>query len=383
MSKEDGDARSISCTQCDWMMEVPPETPEELIRNDCPNCFSPINFNGQIEKTDGLGFDFLPPEIELEEIGLLEYGVNPKVSDLDKKTISGFVNRWSPMILIVQVMADMMKSNVELYGEEVLGRFTETSISYRKALRQIEIRHKIPRGSRLSDGFPDGDEKSIRRFARTYMGADPSKGSFTEGSGLGQEMGLVTLHYEKDGDDESLKLKLTEIGSEALKIKLHREPSLEIESHKAAGAGEVTLPRWMEEKDISRIFQIIEARSNAEYLWIKFLLQRIDASVRGLTISDLVGTEIERELTEGKIKRWFERGSDIDMVTNMNNENVSREEMEKRLEKKIIATIPGTLSRMKELSLIFQFKRARQTFYKATKSGRKWVANWDRDSRIE
>jgi len=67
----------------------------------------------------------------------------------------------------------------------------------------------------------------------------------------------------------------------------------------------------------------------------------------------------------------------------MNNENVSREEMEKRLEKKIIATIPGTLSRMKELSLIFQFKRARQTFYKATKSGRKWVANWDRDSRIE
>jgi DNA-binding PadR family transcriptional regulator len=31
---------------------------------------------------------------------------------------------------------------------------------------------------------------------------------------------------------------------------------------------------------------------------------------------------------------------------------------------------------MKELSLIFKFKRARKSYYKSTKSGKEWVRRW-------
>ena len=85
----------------------------------------------------------------------------------------------------------------------VLDRINETSVSYRRALQQIEDEHDVRRGARLSDGFPEDDEKSIRRFSRTYMGADPSKGTFTEGAGLGQQLGLVELEYSQEGESRS------------------------------------------------------------------------------------------------------------------------------------------------------------------------------------
>ena len=372
-------SRKKICGKCDWSMEVPAGTPEEILRNDCPKCSSPIFFEDQMEDLGSDFFDFLP-QLKDEEIAGLELTEDREVStisELDRKTISGFVNRWSPMILGAQILAEMMASGVELKGEDVIDKFTDTGTSYRRALREIEDRHGIPRGSRLSDGYPEQDEKAIRRFARTYMGADPTKGTFTEGSGIGQEMGLVALDYAQNNGEEVVTLKLTEVGSEALKIRLYRDPELETETHKAAGAGSVVLPRWLDEGGINRIFEIIRSRSNAEYLWIKFLLQQINSSIRGLTIADLVSREIEREMSEGQTKRWFRRGADVDIFTSMSKENASIEEIEVELEKKIISTITGTLGRMKELSLIFQFKRARQTFYKVTKSGRNWVSRWD------
>ena len=363
-------------------MEVPPGTDEMILRYDCgaPGCSSTIYFEDQKELIGSDFFDFLPPVInddEIRDLNLVEDREVGTISELDKKTISGFVNRWSPMILSAQILAEMMSSGVELKGENVVDKFTNTGTSYRKALKKIEDRYQIPRGSRLSDGYPESDEKAIRRFARTYMGADPTKGTFTEGSGISQEMGLVRLDYEQINGEETVTMKLTEVGKEALKIKLYRDPELETETHNAAGAGSVVLPRWLDEPGIRRIFEIIRSRSNAEYLWIKFLLQQINSSIRGLTIADMVSKEIEREMTEGQIKRWFRRGAYIDITTSMSKENASNEEIEIELEKKILSTIPGTLSRMKELSLIFQFKRARQTFYKVTKSGRNWVSRWD------
>ncbi|SVD32763.1 uncharacterized protein METZ01_LOCUS385617, partial [marine metagenome] len=91
---------------------------------------------------------------------------------------------------------------------------------------------------------------------------------------------------------------------------------------------------------------------------------------------DLTNREIERELREGQDRRWFGRGSDVPLVTVMRSENASEEEIQERLYAKISATIGGTLSRMKELSLIFKFKRARKSYYKSTKSGKEWVRRW-------
>ena len=57
----------------------------------------------------------------------------------------------------------------------------------------------------------------------------------------------MALDYAQNNGEEVVTLKLTEVGSEALKIRLYRDPELETETHKAAGAGSVVLPRWLDE----------------------------------------------------------------------------------------------------------------------------------------
>mgnify|MGYP001185796399 CR=1 FL=1 len=383
----------LSCTNCGWSMHLPVGTPVSVLRSDCAECQAGVTIeqtashgvvirdsavapSGPSEEDSEIGFDFLPPSMGEQDIEVLDYAETPESTELQTKTISGFVNRITPIVLATQVIASMMRSGVSMGGEEVLDRINKTSVSYRRALQHIEDKHGVGRGSRLSDGFPDDDEKSIRRFSRTYMGADPSKGTFTEGAGLGQQLGLVDLEYSQEGDSESVNIRLTEAGKKALSIKLHREPVLEEEEHKAAGAGQVSLPRWLSKDDVERVVNIIESRSNAEYLWIRFILEQIDAVAMGLTSEDLTNREIERELREGQDRRWFDRGSDVPIVTVMRSEDASEEEIQERLYAKISATIGGTLSRMKELSLIFKFKRARKSYYKSTKSGKEWVRRW-------
>ena len=61
-------ARKKVCSNCDWSMEVPHGTPEEILRKDCPECSSPIFFEDQIEEPGSDFFDFLPPLISDEEI---------------------------------------------------------------------------------------------------------------------------------------------------------------------------------------------------------------------------------------------------------------------------------------------------------------------------
>ncbi len=383
----------LSCANCGWSMHLPVGTPVSVLRSDCPECQAGVTIeqtaslgaairdsavapSGPLEEDSEIGFDFLPPSIGKQEIEVLDYAETPESTELQTKTISGFVNRITPIVLASQVIASMMRSGVSMGGEEVLDRINETSVSYRRALQQIEDEYDVRRGARLSDGFPEDDEKSIRRFSRTYMGADPSKGTFTEGAGLGQQLGLVELEYSQEGESESVDIRLTEAGKKTLSIELYREPVLEKEEHKAAGAGQVSLPRWLSKDDVERVVNIIETRSNAEYLWIRFLLEQIDAVAMGLTSEDLTNREIERELREGQDRRWFGRGSDVPLVTVMRSENASEEEIQERLYAKISATIGGTLSRMKELSLIFKFKRARKNYYKSTKSGKEWVRRW-------
>ena len=131
-------ARKKVCGKCDWSMEIPDGTPEEDSQNDCPKCSSPIFFEDQIEDFGSDFFDFLP-QLKDEEIADLELAEDREVStisELDRKTISGFVNRWSPMILGAQILAEMMASGVELKGEDVIDKFTDTGTSYRRALRR-------------------------------------------------------------------------------------------------------------------------------------------------------------------------------------------------------------------------------------------------------
>ena len=390
----------LFCPSCDWAIPLPDGTPTSALRSDCPECdgdaqvrqadrSAPTVYHEIMQGSmDAIGdptaFDFLPGRMSTEAIANLDYAESPdKVQDM--KTISGFVNRITPVILAAQVLAEMMEAGTSLEGELVVGKFADTSVSYRKALRRIEDENDLSRGMRLSDGFPEDEEKSIRRFTKAYIGADTS-GDIADGSGLTQQLGLIALEYgteegEETGDSDTVSVRLTEAAKGTLPIKIFSHPEIDSEKHRAAGAGQVTLPRWLSRDDVGAILSLIQERSNAEHRWMRELLNWINASYEGRTTSELIDLEIEREMSAGTAKRWFNRGSNTPLVEEMGARGASDEEITEKLSKKIYSTMSGTLARMKELSLIFQFRRGRRSYYKSTKSGNTWVKRWDKDDR--
>ncbi len=365
---------------------VPPGTPVSLLRSDCPNCEGqailetpPVQKEAleAPEEASQVTFEFLPPPMDESTIEGLVYARPPVGDDGEKKkAFSGYVNRITPVILASQIIADMMNREIDLDQESVIESFNSVSTEYRKNLQKAEEAHNIPRGMRLSDGFPKDSEKAIKRFSRTYIGADPEKGTFSPGDGLSQRLGLISL--EHDTGEEAVRVRLTEVGKETLKIKLQRDIEVSTEKHRAAGIkGEISLPKWMSNNDVERLLRVIENRSNGEYLWIRYLLEQIDSSISGLTADALVQSEVEREITETERKRWFDRGSDTPIVQERQSRGIDEDSICIDLDSKISSTIVGTLSRMKEMSLIFQFKKARKTYYKSTALGKQWVHRWD------
>jgi len=382
MKNDSSIKRKLYCNKCNWECTLPINFDIKLINKICLECDSEAIIKNINKEANLSEFDFLSKIVDIDnKRETLDLIKNPNILKLDEKPISGFVNRWSPLIFIPRIIYEMMEKGRELNAKDVLEEFITKSLDYREFLKKIEKENNIPRGFRLSDGFPTEEKKSIKRFSRTYLGADPSKELFSERAGLSQEMGFITLNYSIENEQELVKLGLTEVGFEALKINLHYTTSLEVTIHKPVGASEVKLPKWFDKNDISRIFQILQSRSKSEYAWIQFLLKQMAASVRGLTVADIVNKEIEREMTEGQTNRWFERGSNTPLISKMEDDDMDREDIEEILEKKILSTITGTLGRMKELSLIFNFKRARQTFYKATPQGKDWAKKWDSEDR--
>ena len=64
---------------------------------------------------------------------------------------------------------------------------------------------------RLSDGFPQDSEKSVRRFSRTYLGADSKKRAF-EGGGLAQTLGLISVQLQEEDGQETIVVRNTDTG---------------------------------------------------------------------------------------------------------------------------------------------------------------------------
>ena len=282
----------LHCSSCGWSLLVPDGTPVSALRGDCPECNGLAQVRAPVtaEFMQGshdlpstpAGFDFLPSNKSREVIEDLDYAESPDPAE-DLRTISGFVNRITPVILATQVLAEMMEQGISLDGGSVADRFANTSVSYRKVLRGIEDSNGLGRGMRLSDGFPEDDEKSIRRFTKAYLGAD-SSGDITEGSGLTQKLGLVALEYKEEGPPDTVSVRLTEASKSTLDIQIFQDPELETEKHRAAGAGQVTLPRWLSKDDVGIILKLIQERSNAEHGWMRELLNWINASHEGRTL---------------------------------------------------------------------------------------------------
>ena len=69
-------------------------------------------------------------------------------------------------------------------------------------------------------------------------------------------------------------------------------PEIDSEKHRAAGKGQVTLPRWLSKNDVSVILSLIQERSNAEQKWMHDLLGWINTSYEGRTTSELIDLNI-------------------------------------------------------------------------------------------
>ena len=373
----------LTCEHCAWEMKVPPGTPIALLRNDCPECGNEVTmYSNPNEKEvsedfdrDTIGFDFLPPPFEKEDFESLEFVDPPEQGKGTSKPWTGFANRITPVILASQISADMERSGIPV-DERLIDRFSEIGKKYRKSLLAAEDEHGISRGMRLSDGFPQDSEKSVRRFSRTYLGADSKKRAFEEG-GLAQTLGLISVQLQEEDGLETIVVRNTDTGKAALTIPLHRNLRVVKETHKSGLAGDITIPKWVSDAGVDRILMIIEGRSNGEYLWIKFLLAQINSQIQGLDIEGMVDREIRRELADGSLRRWFERNKDVPIVEDLRKSGASEDEISEALEDKIKSTITGTLGRMKEMALIFQFKKARKTYYKTTKRGREWAMKMD------
>ena len=378
-----GAEQTLICEECAWMVTVPAGVPPSLLRNDCPECGKGVSLAPKAEKDEmsqqseqiHVSFDFLPPPFDDEDIDRLDI-VDPLEQDKGRhRPWTGFANRITPVILASQICADMERSGINV-DENLIDRFSEIGKKYRKALRAAEDMQDISRGMRLSDGFPEESAKSVRRFSRTYLGADSNKRAFEEG-GLAQTLGLISVELHQTDDEDTIVVRTTDTGERALKIPLHRHLEVTKEKHNAALAGDVSIPKWVPDSGVAKILTIIESRSNGEYLWIKFLLVQVNSQIQGLDVEGMIERETEREIKDGSLRRWFERGKDVPIVDDYRKRGASDEEILDALGDKIKSTITGTLGRMKEMALIFQFKKARKTYYKTTKLGRDWAVKMD------
>ena len=270
----------LSCEGCTWEETIPARTPLALIRNFvCPECGKGVNLspiskeeeNPEQSDQSDLDFEFLPPPFEQDDIADLEFVDPPEEDKSSKKPWTGFANRITPVILASQISADMERSGIPV-DESLIDRFSEIGKKYRRSLMAAEKKHGISRGMRLSDGFPQDSDKSVRRFSRTYLGADSNKRAFEEG-GLAQTLGLISVKLNEE--DGLIVVKNTDTGKTALAIPLQRSLNVKMESHRSGLAGDVVIPEWVSRAGVAKILTIIEGRSNGEYLWIKFLLVQV------------------------------------------------------------------------------------------------------------
>ena len=126
--------------------------------------------------------------------------------------------------------------------------------------------------------------------------------------------------------------------------------------------------------------------AEAEMRWMKDVLGQTEGHV-AVDTSEICDREI-MAVMEGRNRssgRWLDRSGESVLERSkregesegLDDEALS-DHVRKALDSKIRPSVISTLGRLKELGLVFPFKRGRSTVYKATPEGKKWIREWDK-----
>ena len=370
-----------SNSNCSFKLEVDTKTSLEILHllqsQGCPSCKSSLSITSSEIRdnydSEEINFDFLPkPVKDITGKKLIFSDILIDDEDVKTKPFHGFVTRIAPLILATQIIAN---TESKLQPSDLIVKFEEKSIKYRKELIKSEENYSIGRGSKLSDGFPDDNEGSKKRYSRTYIGAD-SKGKNLNTGGLIQQLNLIEVKDEEEPDKSFIQL--TVASKKLIGVELHNTPEIETNTSQLFGT-EFTWPVWYSRNDRDRIMKLIREQAEKEFHQMVYLLHFLDAHVDGVTKDMLIDRAIEKELNlSNSDKLYYLPRSDVPIIKQLKDEGLDTDEISDQngiLWKKIDTTMAGTLSRLKELGFIFSFRKHRQTKYKVTPEGKKFYQN--------
>ena len=376
---------TLHCLECNWQVQVAEGTPVSALRSDCLVCKANVGIRseppslehknhdavldkdnqdtGEQSKNDVISTPFLP--IYTTDERVLEGLVDPSNSD-ELFLIDSFVSRITPLVLAAQVVAELQRKTMEDNGQEndletILDEFAEQGIALRNYIREHEenvLGIKGERASgRLSVGFPKDGSESLRFFINTFLGGE---------HGLAKKMGAI----QDDGGEVMLTkaaVPLLDItvfdGIKDVKMKTHGRNLREVE-----------LPEWYTESDVKKILDFIQKRASNEIRWMQGILGQ----------ASLPGGRTPRNIMEWEYSKVSEKKSPRKWKHPADNESESDDDLfddefykNDKLANEIKNTLKGTLNRMKELGLMYSFKKGRQTYYKPTNLGAHWIRRWD------
>lgn len=375
---------TLYCLECDWQIQVAEGTPVSALRSDCVVCKANIGIRSEsmpLKKPQSESQAITPTPVILNKLGelpedppsflrtldnrVLDNLVDPGDSD-EYFLIDSFVSRITPLILAAKVVADLKSksmddANQETDMETILNEFADQGVTLRNYIRKHEENLGIigERASgKLSVGFPEEGSKSLKFFVNTFLGGE---------HGLAKKMGAI-----QEKNDE---VELTTASKNLLNITVfERLSDVKMRKH-GKGVREVYLPDWYNDKDVHMILTFIQERAQSEIAWMQDILGQASRP-GGRTPREIMQWEYGI-LLEGKSERKWrypavaESNSDDDFDDDFYKQD--------KLANEIKNTLKGTLNRMKELGLLYSFKKGRQTYYRPTDLGSHWIQEWDRE----
>lgn len=368
---------TLFCLECDWQVQVAEGTPILALRSDCALCKANVGIRSEpmqiketkietkVSSTDLENDSSFLPTFKHDE-RVLQNLVEPGESD-DQFLIDSFVSRITPLILAAKVVADLKSKSMddadqEMDMETILNEFADQGVALRNYIRKHEENLGIvgERASgKLSVGFPEEGSKSLKFFVNTFLGGE---------HGLAKKMGAI-----QENNDE---VKLTTASKNLLKITVfERLGDVKMRKH-GKGVREVYLPDWYTDNDVEKILNFIGERAQSEIRWMQDILGQASRP-GGRTPREIMQWEYSMLLDGKSERKWknpavLESDSDEDLF----DDDFYKQD---KLANEIKNTLKGTLNRMKELGLLYSFKKGRQTYYRYTDLGVHWINKWDGD----
>lgn len=367
---------TLYCLECEWQVQVAQGTPVSALRSDCLICKANVGIRSEGIKPKKTQME--PPQINHPNIinepsflpifkhddRVMQNLVDPGESD-DQFLIDSFVSRITPLVLAAKVVAELKRKSMDDSSQEtdmetILNEFAEQGVALRGYIRKHEENLGIigERASgKLSVGFPEEGSKSLKFFVNTFLGGE---------HGLAKKLGAI--------QEEDNEVNLTTAATSLLDIDIFtRLGDVQMKKH-GRGVREVFLPDWYTENDVKKILDFIRERARSEIGWMQDILGQASLP-GGRTPRQIMQWEYNM-LLENKSKREWKHpvASESKLDDDFFDDDFYNHD---KLATEIKNTLKGTLNRMRELGLLYSFKKGRQTYYKPTNLGSHWSKEWD------